>query len=117
MADTTSSQQSEGPCTHHLFSGGLSLFCEIEVTLGVASQPEVGPWVRLPPGPWTPESLQGQAPQGPLQPRSAAPGDPAQEAGAGAMQGLRLLWSEPSAPTRSCAPTELSPHPPQGQDG
>lgn len=34
MVATTSSQQSEGPCTHHLFSGGLSLFCEMEVTLG-----------------------------------------------------------------------------------
>lgn len=104
-AATTASKQSGGPRARHLLSGGLSLSCEMEVTFRVASQPRGGSRAHLPPGPWTPESLHGCTPQGLLQPGM---GDPAQDAGAGAMQGLCFGLSRAPAP-HPCARSKLLP--------
>ncbi|XP_045839990.1 parvalbumin-like EF-hand-containing protein isoform X2 [Meles meles] len=104
-AATTASKQSRGPRARHLLSGGLSLSCEMEVTFRVASQPRGGSRAHLPPGPWTPESLHGGMPQGLLQPGM---GDPAQDAGAGAMQGLCFGLSRAPAP-HPCARSKLLP--------
>ncbi|XP_064439316.1 parvalbumin-like EF-hand-containing protein [Mirounga angustirostris] len=84
----------------------------MEVVPKVASRQEVGSRAHLPTGPWTQESLQGQAPQGPLH-----PGDPAREAGVGALRGLCLLELGVEVglgvgrvpPPCLCAPTELAP--------